>query len=141
MELSATWQATSWWRLRAGMDLLKERLHVIAGETDINNALNETADPERQFSLQSSFDLPHHLELDINPRSVDKLYNNNVGVVGTVPSYTEIDVRLGWRMSRQLDVSVAGRNLLHDRHVEFGVPDATREEISRAVYAKMTWRF
>ena len=141
LELSATVQATSWWRLRAGMDLLKERLHVIAGEMDINHALNETADPERQFSLQSSFDLPHHLELDINPRSVDKLYNNNLGAVGTVPGYTEMDVRLGWQMRQQLGFSVAGRNLLHDHHVEFGVPDPTREEIRRAVYAKVTWRF
>ncbi|HEY2898536.1 MAG TPA: TonB-dependent receptor [Gemmatimonadaceae bacterium] len=141
LELSATWQAASWWRLRAGMDVLKERLHVIAGESDINHALNETADPERQFSLLSSFDLPRHLELDIDPRNVDKLYNNNNGVVGTVPGYTEMDVRLGWHASEQLGFSIAGRNLLHAHHVEFGAPDATREEICRSVYAKVTWRF
>jgi iron complex outermembrane receptor protein len=141
LELSATWQATSWWRLRAGMDVLKERLHVKAGETDINNALNETADPERQFSLQSSFDLPHRFELDVNPRSVGKIYNNNGGVLGTVPSYTEMDVRLGWHPTGQLGLSIVGQNLLHDRHAEFGVPDAMRQEIRRAVYGKVTWRF
>ena len=141
LELSATWQATNWWRLRAGMDVLKERLHVIAGEMDINHALNETADPERQFSLQSSFDLPRHLELDIDSRNVDKLYINNTGVVGTVPGYTEMDVRLGWHLSEQIGFSIAGRNLLHDHHVEFGAPDATREDIRRSVYAKVTWRF
>jgi iron complex outermembrane receptor protein len=123
------------------MDVLKERLHVIAGESDINHALNETADPERQFSLLSSFDLPRHLELDIDPRNVDKLYNNNNGVVGTVPGYTEMDLRLGWHASEQVGFSIAGRNLLHAHHVEFGVPDATREEICRSVYAKVTWRF
>jgi iron complex outermembrane receptor protein len=141
LELSATWQATDWWRLRAGMDVLKERLHVKAGEFDLNNALNETADPERQFSLQSSFDLPHHLELDVNPRSVDKIYNNaGNGVVGTVPSYTEMDVRLGWQPTGQLGLSIVGQNLLHDHHTEFGVPDATREDIRRTVYGKVTWR-
>jgi iron complex outermembrane receptor protein len=141
LELSATWQAASWWRLRAGLDVLKERLHVKAGGFDLNNALNETADPERQFSLQSSFDLPHRIELDVNPRSVGKIYNNNGGVLGTVPSYTEMDVRLGWHPTAQLGLSIAGQNLLHDHHAEFGVPDATREEIRRAIYGKVTWRF
>jgi iron complex outermembrane receptor protein len=114
---------------------------VKAGEFDINNALNETADPERQFSLQSSFDLPHRFELDVNPRSVGKIYNNNVGVPSTVPSYTEMDVRLGWHPTGQLGLSIVGQNLLHDHHAEFGVADATREEIRRAVYGKVTWRF
>ena len=94
------------------MDVLKERLHVLPGTTDIKKALNETSDPERQFSLQSSFDLPHHLELDVDPRSVDKLYNNKGnGVLGTVPSYTEMDVRLGWNPAGQLGFSIVGQNL------------------------------
>ena len=141
IELSATWQAARWWRLRAGLDVLKERLHVKPGKADINNALNETADPERQFSLQSSIDLPSHFQLDIDPRSVDKLYVNNNGALATVPGYTDMDVRLGWHPPGQLAFSVAGRNLLHDHHTEFGVPDATREEIERAVYGTITWRF
>jgi iron complex outermembrane receptor protein len=141
IELSAAWQATSWWRLRAGLDLLKERLHVVTGKSDINHALNETADPERQFSLQSSFDLPQHLELDVDPRSVDKLYVNDNGALATVPNYTEMDVRIGWRPPGQFEFAIAGQNLLHARHTEFGVPDATREEIRRSVYGTITWRF
>jgi hypothetical protein len=31
--------------------------------------------------------------------------------------------------------------VLHDHHPEFGVPDSTREEIRRAVFGKVTWRF
>jgi iron complex outermembrane receptor protein len=142
LELSATWQATRWWRLRAGLDVLKERLHVISGEIDLEKALNETSDPERQFSLQSSFDLPHHLELDVNPRSVDKLYNNiGNGVLGTVPSYTEMDARLGWNPPGHFGFSIAGQNLLHKHHPEFGIEGPTRGEIRRSVYGKLTWRF
>ena len=142
IELSATWQATSWWRLRAGMDVLKERLHVIPGKMDLEKALNETSDPERQFSLQSSFDLPHHLELDVDPRSVDKLYINiGNGVLGTVPSYTELDVRLGWNPAGPFGLSIVGQNLLHDHHAEFGAAGPAREEMQRGVYGKVTWRF
>ena len=141
IEISATYQAARWWRLRAGLDVLKERLHVKPGEVDINHALNETADPERQFSLHSSFDLPQHLELDLSPRWVDKIYNNNSGAVGTVPSYTEMDLRLGWNPTAQLGFSIVGQNILHDHHTEFGIPDSTREDIRRSVYGKVTWRF
>jgi len=141
IEISATYQAARWWRLRAGLDVLKERLHVKPGEVDINHALNETADPERQFSLHSSFDLPQHLELDLGPRWVDKIYNNNSGAVGTVPSYTEMDLRLGWNPTAQLGFSIVGQNILHDHHTEFGIPDSTREDIRRSVYGKVTWRF
>ena len=131
LEASATYQATSWWRLRAGVDVLKERLHVKRGKTDINHALNETADPEHQASLHSAFDLPHRIELDVGPRWVDKIYNNNGGVLGTVPSYTDMDVRIGWQMTDQLGLSIVGQNVLHAHHPEFGVPDSTREDIRR----------
>ena len=59
--------------------LLKEHLHVKPGQVDINNALNETADPQQQFSLRSSMDLPQHVELDAGLRWVDTLHNNNPG--------------------------------------------------------------
>lgn len=141
IELSATYQPTSWWRLRAGFDVLKESLHVTPGQIDVNHALNETADPERQFQLRSSFDLPRHVELDAGLRSVDKIYNNNSGTVGLVPKYTDMDVRLGWHATQQIELSIAGQNLLHRHHPEFGVPEPTREEIQRAVYGKVSWRF
>jgi iron complex outermembrane recepter protein len=141
VEISATYQATPWWRVRAGMNVLKERLHVRPGKSDINNSLNETADPEHQVSIRSSFDLPHRVELDVGPRWVGKIINNNATEPGTVPSYTDMDVRLGWHATKQLELSLVGQNVLHDHHPEFGVPDSTREEIRRAVYGKVTWRF
>lgn len=141
IELSATYQPLAWWRLRAGFDVLKESLHVKPGEVDINHALNETADPERQFSLNSSFDLPRNVEFDAGLRSVDKIYTNNGGVLAIVPKYTDMNLRLGWHATRQLELSVAGQNLLHKHHPEFGVPGPTRVEILRAVYGKVSWRF
>jgi iron complex outermembrane receptor protein len=141
VEIAATYQATPWWRVRAGMDVLKERLHVRPGKVDINNSLNETADPEHQVSIRSSFDLPHRVELDVAPRWVGKIINNNGSEPGSVPSYTDMDVRLGWHATKQIELSLVGQSVLHDHHPEFGVPDSTRVEIRRAVYGKVTWRF
>jgi iron complex outermembrane receptor protein len=141
-ELSANYRIFDWWRLHGGYDLLKENIHVKPGQDDINNALNETGDPENQFSLRSSMDLPENLDLDAGLRWVDSFQLNNNGAPATVPSYFELDVRLAWHPTKNLEFSIVGQNLLHDRHEEYGVPSsATTEEIVRSVYGKVTWRF
>lgn len=141
MELSATYQMLEWWRLRGGYNLLKEDLQVKAGRVDFSNALNETADPEHQASLRSSMDLPGNLQLDIGLRWVNTLHNNNGPNAGTVPSYFEADLRLGWQPYKQLELAVSGQNLLHSHHPEYGFPDVTRAEISRSVVGKVAWHF
>ncbi|HWC59616.1 MAG TPA: TonB-dependent receptor [Verrucomicrobiae bacterium] len=140
-ELSANYQLLDWWRLHGGYDLLKEDLHVKPGKSDINNALNETADPQQQFSIRSSMDLPKNVDLDAGLRWVDTLHNNNGATVGTVPSYFELDARLAWRPVKSLELSVVGQNLLHDHHPEYGFPGPAREEIARSVYGKISWQF
>ena len=141
VEPSADYQVFDWWRLHAGYDLLKEHIHVKPGKTDINNGLNETADPQQQFSIRSSMDLPQNVELDAGLRWVDTLHNNSGATPGTVPSYFELDVRLGWHPTKRLELSIVGQNLLHNHHPEYGFPSSTREEIERSVYGKATWQF
>jgi iron complex outermembrane receptor protein len=140
-ELSANYQVLDWWRLHGGYDLLKEDIHVKPGKSDINNALNETSDPQQQFSIRSSMNLPENIDFDTSLRWVDMLRNNNGTTVGTVPSYFELDARLAWRPMKNVELSVVGQNLLHDHHAEYGFPSPTREEITRSVYAKVSWRF
>jgi iron complex outermembrane receptor protein len=137
LELGATWQPFDAWRLRGGYNLLEEHLHVRPGGVDFSNARNETADPEQQVTLHSALDLPAHVQLDIGLRWVDTLHNNNGPTPGTVPSYIEADARVGWHLSRQLELSIVGQNLLHDHHPEYGFPGPTRPEIERSVYARI----
>jgi iron complex outermembrane receptor protein len=141
IEFSAAYQLFAWWRLRGGYDYLHEHLYVTPGQTDFNNALNETADPKHQFSLRSSMDLLKNTELDAGLRWVDTLHNNNGPNVGTVPSYFELDVKLAWHPTKRLELSVAGQNLLHDQHPEYGYPDPARVEIKRSIYGKVAWQF
>jgi iron complex outermembrane receptor protein len=140
-ELAVDYQILDWWRLHAGYNLLKENLRVKDGRTDLNDALNETADPKHQFSFRSSMDLPYRVELDGALRWVDTLHNNLGPTVGTVPSYFELDVRLGWHATDRLEFSIVGQNLLHDQHPEYGFPSSSRVEIARSVYGKVTWRW
>jgi iron complex outermembrane recepter protein len=143
LELNTSYQLLDWWRLHLGYDLLQENIHVTPGEVDATGATNETADPKNQVALRSSMDLPHQLKLDAALRWVDALHINNgpTGgpVVGTVPSYVELDSRIGWSISKRLEIALVGQNLLHDRHTEYGYPAPTREEIVRSVFVKLTW--
>ena len=58
-----------------------------------------------------------------------------------MPSYFELDSRLGWRISSKLELDVTGNNLLHAYHPEYGFPSPTREQIVRSVFARLTWGF
>jgi iron complex outermembrane receptor protein len=141
LEFTSNYQVTDTWSLHAGYTLLKEHLHVKPGQVDINDALNETADPQHQFSLRSSLNLPRHMEFDTALRWVDTLHNNNGAVVGTVPSYFEMDSHLAWHASDRLEFALVGQNLLHNRHPEYGFPSPARPEIGRTAYGKFTWHY
>jgi len=141
-ELTADYQVLDWWRLHGGYDLLKENIYVKPGQSDINDAHNEIADPEQQVFLGSSMDLPWHTELDVNARWIDSFGINNGATIAVVPDYFETDVRLAWHLTKHWEVSVVGQNLLHDRHQEYGYPgSSSTEEIARSVYGKVSLRW
>jgi iron complex outermembrane receptor protein len=141
VEMNFSYHATHWWRWTGGYTLLKSKLRVRPGGVDLNNALNETSDPETQVAVGSSVDLPRGVELDAHLRWVDTLENNNNGRVGTVPSYVDLTVRLGWNFSDHWEFSLVGQNLLDDHHPEFAVPNANRVEVRRSVFGKAAWSF
>ena len=140
-ELSADYQILDWWRQHGGYDFLNENIHAKPGETDLNHGLGETADPANQVFLRSAMDLPGRTELDAGFRWIDTLHNNNGGAVGTVPAYPELEVRLAWHATKNLEISIVGQNLLHDQHVEAGFPDPAQEQIVRSVFGKIAWKF
>jgi iron complex outermembrane receptor protein len=145
LELSASYQMLEWWRLHAGYDLLQEHIHVRPGEVDATGATNETADPQQQVALRTSMDLSRDMTLDAALRWVDSLHINSgpTGgpVVGTVPSYFELDSGIAWHATRSVEVSLLGRNLLHAHHTEYGFPSPTREQNGRSVFGRVTWGF
>ena len=140
-ELTGTYQLLDNWSLHLGYDLLQEYLHVKPGTFDLDNALNETADPQQQVSLRSSLTLVANIEFDAALRWVDSLPINSGAAVGIVPSYFGLDSRLAWRGPKGIELSLVGQNLLQPRHVEYGFPSPLREQIDRSLYAKIAWQF
>lgn len=133
-ELTIDYRVTDWWRMRAGYTELQVEIRPKAGSTDLTRGASESHDPNRQFMIRSSVDLPGNIEFDAGFRFVTQIFNQSV------PEYGELDVRLAWRPIPALELSVVGQNLLHKHHPEFGSPTA-RREIERSVYGKVAWRF
>jgi iron complex outermembrane receptor protein len=134
VELEATYQPIRWWRLNAGYTFLEMQLHTKHGSTDTTQESQEGDSPQNQFFIKSWMDLPHHVELDATVRYVDELSNQKVA------GYAALDLRLGWKATENVELAIVGRNLLDPEHPEFGTP-ASRREIERSVYGKVTCRF
>jgi len=130
----------NWWSWHAGYARLDENLYVKPGMTDFQNAMGETADPQNQFSLRTAIDLPHDFEFNAFCRWVDPLVITAFNTPGTVPGYCELDARLAWHPSKAWEISLVGRNLLHSQHPEYGSPGPQREELQRAIFAKVAWK-
>lgn len=135
-ELTADYQRTDWWRVRAGYTEQRVYIRPTPGSGDRTFGQAETATSHRRVSFRLSFDLPGHLELDPGFRYVSRIANPLL----PVPGYGELDVHLAWQPVGRLTFSIAGQNLLHARHAEYGDP-AARHEIERNVYGKMTYRW
>ncbi len=130
-ELSVSFRATEWWRLQAGYANLQKDLKLRPESTDQSVGQAEGNDPKHTAFLHSSIDLGRSWTLDAVLRYVSKLPSPRV------PSYTELDLRLGWRVTPEMEFSIVGQNLLHSEHREFGVTHT----VPRTLFAKIKWEF
>lgn len=134
VELSATNQLTSWWTLRGGYTFLKKDLVIKPSSRDMNRANAESNDPEHQFLIQSTMELPFRIEFGTVIRYVDKLSTFYVS------DYTGLDLRVGWKLSKVIELSIIGQSLLDKRHLEFRSSSPVRREIERSIYGKIICR-
>lgn len=127
------YRITDAWRLNAGLMLLKQDLKRKPGSADVGGVNALGTDPNHQWMLRSTLDITPKHEFDLTVRHVGALS------FSTVPAYTAVDARLGWRASRDVELSLSLQNLFDPGHPEFGAL-ATRSEIERAVFLKLLWR-
>ena len=137
-EIAANWKATARWTLSPGYAFEQIHMHLDPTSQDTVSVLSaEGSSPDHSAQLRSHLDLMHGIAWDASAYFVNRLRN------GEIPAYTKVDTGLTWRWSEHLSSSVAGQNLVKDRHLEF--VDNTGSVIStlikRGAYAKLTWQF
>jgi len=136
VELASNWKVTDVWNLGASYTWLHMRLRSGSSSGLVDPEAAEGDSPRHQFQVRSYLNLPRNFEFDTALYYVDSLSNQNAA------SYVRLDVRLGWRPTKNLDLSIGLQNLIESRHKEFG--DALgvhATQVERSVYGKVTWRF
>lgn len=144
VEIGANWQALPAWRLGLGYAWLKTRMSLDPASRNPTRLLAVTgSSPARQLQLKSRLDLSEKLELDAFLYCVGRLRVANVltPVPVDIPGYARLDLRVGYRPAKNLELSLAGQNLLDTRHQEFSAYDVNASAIPRSVYGKVAWYF
>ncbi len=81
--------------------------------------------------MTSSMDIGDKLTFDVSFRHVAALPDP------ALPSYNDLSARLGWHLSKALEISLSGTNLAHAYHLEYASPAG--EEISRTYMIGARW--
>ena len=136
-ELSAKWEPVPNWRVSAG----------VTETRGSPSAINAT--PEHLFNIQSRVNLPRKIEFDSGlyhysgvAFGIDSVALTGVVPFQSVPSFNRVDVGLSWHLASQWTLSVWGRNLQSDQHVETRDTelDNEAEYVPRSVAFKLLWR-
>ena len=113
LEAWGAFQLTSWWRLSPSMTFLQEKFRFSPGASGLIGTVQAADDPKYQASLKSSMDIGKAWLADLQLRYVSDLPNPYI------PSYVELNGRIAWNVNDRITLAVTGRNLRHDRRIEF----------------------
>jgi len=134
VEVSADWRPLDFWRLTGSYSYNTIDLRLTT-DSVIPSAENPEGEPNHIFNVRSYLELPHDLEFDT------LLYYVSRYTQRKVDAYTRLDLRLGWKPTPQVELSLTGQNLLEDQHPEFDDQEQFRSEVERSFIAKATFRF
>jgi iron complex outermembrane receptor protein len=132
LEAWGSYQATPAWRLSGGLTTLNQRLSVVPGSTDPTGPSALGNDPDYQVMVRSSYNISSRTDFDVTIRRVAALPNP------VLPAYLALDARIGWRMTKEVELSFTVQNGLDPAHPEFTPLPAN--QIPRSAFAKVVWR-
>jgi iron complex outermembrane receptor protein len=131
-ETTATYKCSESWKLFGSYSLFEA--DVTGGDPFTDGQITQGA-PHNMIYLMSSHDIGCW-QFDLIGRYVDALMWMNV------PSYFEVDARIGCQVTKNMDVSIVGQNLCNTHHLEFVYADfPVATEVRRSWYGMLTWKF
>jgi iron complex outermembrane recepter protein len=131
-EYNTSYQVQPTWHLTGSYSFFVECIRYPTGAKP-QNVSGST--PRNQFYIQSGWDLGHDVTFDVMFRYVDSL------LIG-VENYFVGDIRLAWRPTKRLELSLVGQDLFDGRHYEFANQGADNvTEVKPGVYGMVSWRY
>ena len=134
VELTSTYKLTKTWELFGSYTLFEIHAEGDGPDQFFVDQYNGST-PHNQLYVRSSWDLDDDWQFDLIGRYVDRVSFPDV------PKYIEMDSRLSWRASKNMEISLIGQNLLNPHHLEYTDFELGLQEtqVRRGVYGMMTW--
>jgi iron complex outermembrane receptor protein len=133
VEAWVTHQVTDNWRIGGGFTRLNKNLALKPGSDGLNGGVDaEGNDPDYTWYLRSTHNLSEQWQWDAIVRGVAAL------PAPAVPSYVTVDLRFGWRLRGNLELSLYCQDLFDRGHAEFSSP-LTRSEFGRTGFVKVVF--
>ena len=117
VELAATATLTPQWTVKVAGDLMN--LGIAPGGLNTvasSNAIDQGASPDNQLSVRSLWNVTDAIDFDVWYRHVGKL------ATGPIPAYDDLNLRLAWRPTAHIEVSLMGNHLLSAERIEIRDP-------------------
>ncbi|MDB5422878.1 MAG: TonB-dependent receptor, plug [Phenylobacterium sp.] len=106
VEASLDARLKAWWTVKAAASWLDVKTAPITVPYFAFSTLGDDKSPRTQVSVRSMMDLGDSVDLDLWLRHVAALGDH------LTPAYTNLDLRLAWRPTPKLELSLRGTNLL-----------------------------
>lgn len=141
LEMSLQWKPTENWKLSSSYTFSKVDLRPTDNSVVFPQAFNGEGDldaegePKHLFHFRSYLNLPHNLEFDSSFYYVSRNSARNI------PSYSRVDLRLGWKPIKKLELSLVGQNIFDESHQELNELLEVGTETERSFYVKATFNF
>ena len=130
IELSADWLVTPTWRLQLSYSWSRLNIDRNTNTTiDANGQINERAAPRHYGSLRSQWNITPSQQFDIWLRAsggfdrvnlIDTVPNTTGQPTFThVPGYLTADIRYAYRVNKDLEFALTGRNLINSHRLEY----------------------
>lgn len=118
VEVSLDLEVSSAWRLKGFYSHLTTELDddIMVPFEGIRGYLYQIG-PQHSASLRSLWSVNSNVDFDSNLRFVDKSTSpvRFDGSTTDTPSILQLDARLGWKFTKDYEISLIGQNLLHNR--------------------------
>ncbi|MHB8285615.1 MAG: TonB-dependent receptor plug domain-containing protein, partial [Caulobacteraceae bacterium] len=103
---------TDRWTLKFAGDLLDLKIKTGLPTGVLDPFVDQGLSPRSQLSIRSWFDLTPDIDVDLWLRHVSSLER------GATPAYTNLDLRVAWRLTTRLELTARGENLLGPQRTE-----------------------
>ena len=130
LEVSGNWNVNKKWKIKTSYSWTK-----LDGISPLQDVISHSP-PEQIFNFASYLKIGSRWELDSNIRYTD----NDTSL--DVESCWSLDVRLGWQVYSELQLSLVGKDLFNSDHFEYN--DSTATEVSslgQTVFLRLDWQF